>query len=249
MQDEIKVLVIEDEEIWASLMADTLTECGYTHAGTATSFEAALHLLGTAVYDLAVVDINLNGRNSGIELGKLIGTLYRKPFIFVTASLDKQTIADAAAARPSAYLPKPAHQGAILIAIQSAINNFQQQTPANATVGILPETDFIFVKQGNRYRKIMWADVVSLRSDKNYTALYNASDKTEYFIRSTLPNTLAEIIPSAMQQQFIQLNRAEVVQYRYITEVTGDEAVTAYRTFTVSSSHFRQLKEKLNLIS
>lgn len=249
MADEIKVLVVEDEEIWATLMADTLTECGYTHAGTATSFETAMSLLNTAIYDIVIVDINLNGRNSGIELGKMITTIYQKPFIFVTASLDKQTIADAAAARPSAYLPKPAHQGAILIAIQNAIHNFQRQIPATASIDNSNETDFIFVKQGNRYRKILWQDVVYLRSDKNYTAIYNAPDKTEYFIRSTLPNTMTEIIPSGLQSLFIQLNRAEVVQYSYITEVTGDEAVTAYRTFTISSSHYRELKEKLNLIS
>ncbi len=249
VQDEIRVLLIEDEEIWATIIAANLNDFGYTVAGSANTFETAVSLLNSCEYDIVLQDINIQGRNSGIELGKMIRNLYHKPFIFITASFDKHTTQDAIQAGPSAYLTKPVNPTSLLIAIQNALNYFNNQVVASAMPVRDEEKTFFFVKQGNRHKKIDWKDVVYLRSEKNYTCIFNAQDKTEYFIRSTLPKTLSYIIPDILQSNFVQVNRSEVMQLSFITEITGDEVVTRFGNFGVSEAHIKELKKHLRLIS
>ena len=118
MHQEIKVLIIEDEEIWMKSIATTLHDFGYTVSGIADNFEAAVELFNYADYDIALLDINLNSKNKGIELGRMMCTYYRKPFIFLTGSSDRHTLNDAINAGPSAYLTKPVEFDLLLKIIQ-----------------------------------------------------------------------------------------------------------------------------------
>ena len=247
MNEEIKVAIIEDEETWSKGLAAMLNDFGYTVTGIADNFESAVTLLNTPGYDIVLLDINLVDRNSGIEIGKMINTLYRKPFIFITATTEPAILAEAVNTHPSAYLSKPVHRASLIATIQSAIYNFNERIspPYNTTS---PNSDMFFVKQGMKYKKLNWANIVSLKSDKNYTVIFNAIDKTEYFIRSTLSKTLEYIIPAHLQASFIQINRAEAIQIPFITELTGEELKTAYNTYTVTDSYANGLKKAMNVI-
>ncbi len=248
MQEEIAVLIIEDEELWAKSLTLNLDEFGFSIAGTAGNFEAAVFALNKKNYDIVLLDIHLNGRESGIELGKMVHDFYQKPFIFITASFDAATAKIAVTARPSAYLTKPVHPASLFTAIQTAIQNFSTKTTAHSPKEPVKEESF-FVKQGDKYKKVFWKDVVCLRSEKNYTGLLNAADGSTSYIRSTLPKTLRYLVPGCLQEKFVQLNRSEVVQLSFIQELTKDEVITAYKTFTVSESHIKELKEKLRIFS
>ena len=58
-----KVLVVEDEGMIALLLEDMLADLGCDVAGSADTVEAALELVqGTAVIDVALLDVNLAGR-------------------------------------------------------------------------------------------------------------------------------------------------------------------------------------------
>lgn len=247
MQEEIEILIIEDEELWSQSLSANLNDFGYSVTGIADNFEDAVVALNQKNYDIVLLDININGRNSGLELGRMIHTLYQKPFIFITASHGSHTLDQAVASHPSAYLSKPVNPASLVITIQSAINNFDNKTSALETV---PEEDyqFFFVKQGNKYKKINWKDVVCLRSEKKYTSILNAADKTEYFIRSTLPRTLQYIIPKQFRDKFIQVNRAEVLQSGFIQGVNGDEVETAHGVFAMTDSYSKDLRKVLNLL-
>lgn len=248
MQPEISVLIIEDEELWARSITANLDEFGFTVSGVAGNFESAISLLNRKNYDLVLLDIHLNGRESGIELGHMIYSLYKKPFIFITASHDAPTMQAAVAARPSAYLTKPVHPASLFATIHTAIRNFTYNTPAAPSYQQTTEDSF-FVKQGEKYKKVFWKDVVCLSSEKNYTGVLNAADGATSYIRSTLPRTLRYLVPAPLQSQFVQVNRSEMVQLAHIQELARDEVRTAFRSFMVTESHLRDLKEKLRILS
>jgi DNA-binding LytR/AlgR family response regulator len=247
MQEEIKIIIIEDEEVWLRSLSASLFDFGYTIAGTADSFATGVDLFNNTEFDIALLDINLNDKNKGLELGKMLSTYYNKPFIFITASSGSHKLTEAIEARPSAYLTKPVHPAALAGAIQLAINNFYHESEQTKQE-VQTETNLFFVKQGNRYKKIDWAKVVYLRSEKNYTVIFHESDKTEYFIRSTLSKTMNYIIPSRLRNAFVQINRAEAVQMNYIVEVVADEIKTAYMTLTLSEMYASKLKKAINII-
>ena len=248
MDNEISILIVEDEKIWIECIQKILKDFVFQVAGIARSAEEALDAFGTVDYDLALVDIQLHGKNTGIELGKVLKTTYNKPFIFITASSD-HVLAAAAQVGPSAYLTKPINPSTLFIAIQNAIQNHEAQIAARTYTYMGEEATFFFVKQGNRYKRVDWKNVAYLSSGKNYVTIFNVADKAEYYIRSSLQKTLQHIVPPSLRSQFIQVNRSEVVQSSFIQEFTGEEVKTAYKALLVSEVYCKELKSKLNIIS
>jgi CheY-like chemotaxis protein len=56
-----RILVVEDEAMVSMLLEDMVLDCGCEIIGPVARFEAALALAQTAEFDLAVLDLNLNG--------------------------------------------------------------------------------------------------------------------------------------------------------------------------------------------
>ncbi len=249
MHEEIRVIVVDDEDIWLRSIAAALNDFGYTVAGTADSFESAVGMLSSMEYDIALLDININGKNKGIELGKMLSGIYNKPFIFITGSTDTHTVNEAVEARPSAYLTKPVHPASLLATVLSAINNFNSRTEVSANTATAENTAFFFVKQGNKYRKIHWTDVVYARAEQNYTVIYNDIDKTEYYIRSTLSKTLGAIIPAQLRSSFLQVNRGEAVQLKFVQEIATDEVRTRQGAFSITESFRQAVKNAVTMLS
>ena len=59
-----RVLLVEDEAMVALLLEDQLAEMGCTVVAVAGRIEAALAAARTADYDLAILDLNLDGRQT-----------------------------------------------------------------------------------------------------------------------------------------------------------------------------------------
>lgn len=57
-------LVVEDEVLVGMLIEDMLRDLGYEIAGLSTHLDQAVTLARTARFDVALLDINLNGRQS-----------------------------------------------------------------------------------------------------------------------------------------------------------------------------------------
>ena len=58
----LRVLVIEDESMVAMLLEDALTEIGCDVIGIASRLDDAVANAKTLAFDVAILDINLNGR-------------------------------------------------------------------------------------------------------------------------------------------------------------------------------------------
>jgi CheY-like chemotaxis protein len=59
-----RALVVEDEVLVGMMVEEMLRELGYEIAGLSTHLEQALALARSAPFDVALLDINLNGRQS-----------------------------------------------------------------------------------------------------------------------------------------------------------------------------------------
>lgn len=80
--DGLRVLLVEDEAIIAMTAEDMLEELGCTVAATATNIEEAFACVAERAFDVALLDINLNGRQSL----PVAAALREKgaPFVFTT---------------------------------------------------------------------------------------------------------------------------------------------------------------------
>lgn len=64
MTAPLRVLIVEDEMTIALLMEDMILDLGHTIAGMAMRLPQALELANKADIDLAILDVNLDGRGS-----------------------------------------------------------------------------------------------------------------------------------------------------------------------------------------
>jgi CheY-like chemotaxis protein len=77
-----RVLVVEDELMIRMLLQDMLADLGYTLAGEAGRVEEALALARQGEFDVAILDVNLNGQPISPVVDVLIER--RVPFVFAT---------------------------------------------------------------------------------------------------------------------------------------------------------------------
>ena len=100
-----KIIIIEDELFVQLHLTKVLKSLGYKVVATYHSTEDFLEDTNWD-FDLALVDVFLSDKLTGIDAAKEIRKK-QKPFIFLTANQDSETILEAAKLAPTAYLTKP----------------------------------------------------------------------------------------------------------------------------------------------
>jgi CheY-like chemotaxis protein len=77
-----RVLVVEDEPMIRLLLDDMLTDIGYTMAAEAGGLDEALSVAKQADFDVAILDVNLNGQ----PITPVVDVLVERgvPFVFVS---------------------------------------------------------------------------------------------------------------------------------------------------------------------
>ena len=80
-----KVLVVEDEIIIADNICDSLIDLGYEVTEPAINYTEAILIIEKEKPDIAILDIHLSGKKTGIDIAKKINENYNFPFIFLTS--------------------------------------------------------------------------------------------------------------------------------------------------------------------
>lgn len=83
----MKILVVEDDPILALVSAAALADANHEIVGPAHDVVDAQKLIATANIDFAVVDINLAGKDEGIEIARHLDERYGIPTLFVSGQL------------------------------------------------------------------------------------------------------------------------------------------------------------------
>lgn len=119
---EKSVLIVDDEAMLALFMVDVFEELGYSVIGTAKNRQEAMALLEERGAALAVVDVELQGGESGISLAAEIKDRYRSEIMFLSGHSDIAENSDVQALRPCAVLQKPCMPEDIELALRSMGN-------------------------------------------------------------------------------------------------------------------------------
>jgi DNA-binding NtrC family response regulator len=114
-----KILIVEDEFVVANALRLTLEQAGYTITGIASSAEEAEKMLQIQRPDLVLLDIQLDGKRSGIDLaGKLNEDDIA--FIYLSANSSQKILEEAKATDPYGFLVKPFRERDLLVTLDIA---------------------------------------------------------------------------------------------------------------------------------
>ncbi|MDF2188814.1 DNA-binding response regulator [Paraflavitalea sp. CAU 1676] len=143
MKDQVTILIVEDELVTATSIAELLEEEDFEIAGIAKDAGTALRLCNGAQAPPAVVvcDINIQGDVNGVELAKQLKDLYSCEVVFLTAFSDSKTLQAAFATEPVMYVVKPYSDTQLLVAVQLAFHRVFKSQQAAAGQSVVQLTD------------------------------------------------------------------------------------------------------------
>ena len=110
-----KILIVEDEVLIAEYVKDLLEEESHKDIKLAHHKEDAIEYIKSYKPDIILMDINLNGKNSGIELVNQKNT--NASVIYLTGQYDYDLMHKALATKPDSYLTKPIKKQDLIAAI------------------------------------------------------------------------------------------------------------------------------------
>jgi len=194
-----KILIVEDEILIADYIMELLHEENFNKIEMAHEKEEALHKMNSFLPDIILMDINLNGQNSGIELAKLKNENAR--IIFLTGQYDHVLMSKALESNPDSYLTKPIRKNDLFAAIKLA--NYKQQS------------NFITIKDGYDKVKINLDEILFIKSDNNYIDIQLINKK--YSIRKSL-DAFHEKLQS---ENFIRIHKSYIVNRTKILKKTS----------------------------
>jgi CheY-like chemotaxis protein len=111
-----RILVVEDELMIRMLLEDMLGELGYTIAAEAARIDEALQAAKTADFDLAILDVNLNGEPISPVADALVAR--GMPFVFATG-YGEQGLPETYRGRPT--LKKPFQLDGLKLMLEKAL--------------------------------------------------------------------------------------------------------------------------------
>jgi len=121
MDDKVKILIAEDENIIAKDIENTLERLGYRVLGSVRSGNEVIEKSKQLNPDLVLMDIILEGEMSGIEAAEIIMASFTIPVIYLTALADNETLQRAKITEPFGYVLKPFDERALHSSIEMAI--------------------------------------------------------------------------------------------------------------------------------
>lgn len=175
MKEHVKILIVEDEGVTATSIAELLEEEDYIVSGIAKDAAAALRISSQQESAPAVVvcDINIQGNTNGIELARQLKQLYQCEVIYLTAYSDTKTLQAAFHTEPVMYVVKPYTDTQLLVAVQMAFHNIYQAQQALAGRQTLQLTErekeiALLVAQGLTSKQIARNLFISIETVKTH---------------------------------------------------------------------------------
>jgi DNA-binding NarL/FixJ family response regulator len=128
------VLIVEDDPMVASYVADVLIEAGFQVAGVASTASEALSLAEQRACVLALVDIRLPGPDDGIDIAGELRRRFGIGAIFLSGTSDPEHIARAKRVSPYGFLQKPFLPSQMYKALDKALKQRETERAGRAPV-------------------------------------------------------------------------------------------------------------------
>ena len=198
----VKILIVEDDFSFTITLEMMLGQLGYQNINTAENATQAFEHIKQQCPDLILMDIQLNGKLTGIDIANKIKS-QNIPIIFLTAYLDESYFQKAKEALPYAYLNKPFNETTLKRTIQLVIAQIMDKTNEKHT----------FIRQAGKMEKVNYGDVLWVKADGNYC--YLITDEKKYALKISLIKMMKKL-PEGM---FIRSHRNILVQINKVQQV------------------------------
>lgn len=238
--NKIKVLVVEDEMIIADNICKALTALGYEALEPVINYTDAIIAIEQEAPDIAILDIQLSGEKTGIDIATEIRKKYDFPFIFLTSNADTATVSQAKKTLPPAYLVKPFTKDELYTAIEIALYNYSIKS-GNSEQDDIIINNALFIKSKGIYHKITFDEITYLKADHVYTEL-KLEDEQSFTVRTSLNTIIAKL-----SSKFIRTHKSYIVNTDYLKQIGATELTINNEVIPLGKTFRKGILEKVNI--
>lgn len=249
----VSVLVVEDENIVAKDIRQSLLKMGYKVIGTASSGEKAKEILKENQPDIILMDIMLKGNMSGIDTAEYVKDIYDLPVIFLTAYADENTLSKAKITEPYGYILKPFKEIDLHTSIEMALYKHKKTSELKKENEIYAtlldgnnSADFLFIRAKSKLVKIKMVDLFYVEALKDYVTFHTASG--DYTIHATMKD-IEQKLPG---KQFIRVHRSFIIRVDRILSLEQAQGILYLENDTnpisIGGSYKDELLKRLNFV-
>jgi len=241
----LRILIVEDDALFAVELQMLVEEIGYEVMGVIDNSAESLEAIYSDQPDLILMDIEINGRLNGIEIGQKIKHL-KVPILYITAFDNSAYHRKAQKSNMIGYLVKPLSKYSIQSAIQLAVKSMalgqpQEQEGEGEENFVLD--DYFFFKKRQIYQKVAIHEVGLIEADKDYINVYTR-DGEKYVARMPITK-IEQQLPSTL---FFRVHRSYVVNLKMISTIDfpGNSLNILGRKVSISKSRKKELRKVIN---
>jgi len=220
-----KILIAEDDVFISEHLKQILIVQGYEVCAIVSSEEEAnAYFLKNSAPDLALLDIQMHGRDQGIEIAKLLNKK-NVPFLYITSFSDKETLQNAVKQEPKGYILKPFTEEEVLEMVNSI---FKDLSP-----------NYLMAKDKLESVKVMLSEIVYVKSSNVYVEIYTVSKR--YVCRQKLTD-LEKQLPV---DQFLRTQRSYIVNKAHILKVNSESLTTTSGFSIPVSKKYKNIRNQI----
>lgn len=217
--ENIKIQIVEDNLIIGEGLSNDLESLGYEVISLSVNSEEAIKNFKNETPDLLLMDIELKGSSlNGIELVELFKRKVNVPIIYISGTIDSDTLQSAKATDPKAFLVKPYNLSQLKITIDLALSslNSKSELKAHKRNGISERNrfqesnDFFFVKNGSKHIKIDINDIIYVKAESpgNNVQIFNKSGKVFFSVG------IKSFLYQVHHKDLVRVNRSYLINLR-----------------------------------
>jgi DNA-binding LytR/AlgR family response regulator len=239
--EKVKILVVENEIIIADSICNALNELGYHALEPAINFTEAIATIELEKPDIAILDIQLSGNKSGIDLAKKIRESYHFPFIFLTSNSDSFTVNQAKEVKPPAYLIKPFSKEELYSSIEIALHNFSSKSGDLIDDNLIIK-EAIFIRNKGFFTKVSFNDILYLKSDHVYVEII-LQNQQKQVVRTSLNDIL-----SKLNNNFIRVHRGFVINITHLSQINNNSVKIIDEEIPIGKKFREDIVSRINSI-
>ena len=229
----LRILLVEDNSIIAADLTMMLKDSGYEVLGPYPSAEEALPNFLDHGADLAILDIELKGKQTGLDLAQDIVNTQSIPLIFITALLDDKTKEKAKKLGAVHFLNKPFNERNLLNAIEITI----EAAEALPSLEVHKNATSIFIKINRRFLKIPLAEIDFVEASGHYLVVYSGDKQFSHNI------SLSRFMELHAGTLFLKTHRSFVVNMANVTDFDDNYIYFSQKKIPISQSYRKKFKE------
>lgn len=259
------ILIVEDEALLYKRMRKVLEKEHYTVEAYTPSVSEAIAHINSKRPDIVLLDIDLQGEETGLDLGKKLFEIYNIPFIYITGFDDDQTFYECLNTNHNYFMVKTKPRlkpKEIIRAIQTVLkqnkdNNSFTKEGVMGLVGYLDDVK----KYGSRgvtrvpvkYKDIAYFTVKPFINEEEEEEKLRANylwfltkDKEYYFLKKSLKELLQEL-----PYHFIRINESYIINISpdmLEGRINGSRVSIMKQELTIKDTYSKEFKKRINLL-